>query len=428
MENYLIAGRTDVGATRQNNEDSLVAFQCSTGNVVAVCDGMGGANGGETASTLAVSIIQDILGNNYFEDPAEAIHAALTAANKGILHRASLSPQLEGMGSTCVMAIIKDGKVYYGSVGDSRIYLYQPGLGFKQITKDQSYVQMLVDAGEITPEEAEHHPRKNEITNVLGIPDMASPAVCQEPLMPPPGSYLLLCSDGLSGMVPDNMMEHVLLTPGLSLDAKVQRLINMANEAGGLDNITLQLVEWTDNNKGAAPDSQPGQAVLGETTDGSSAIHRKYKLRGILCMLITVLVLAGGGAYLFFSGSDKQAEPVAPTPVPTPTPVKPEQPEQPEQASPSGRTIQKKTKETIVVKEKQQPAKKQSESRQPSKNQPASRKSGNATTDKTKDTHGRNNSGSNVGKAVQKELQKSNNAGNASHGKKPGKENKQIEF
>ena len=110
-----------MGKTRQHNEDSMISFDSPNGYVVAVCDGMGGENGGDTASTLAVTIIQDILVNNTFPTPHEAITRACVAANQGILHRASTRPDLQGMGSTCVIAIVSQGHIYYGSIGDSRI-------------------------------------------------------------------------------------------------------------------------------------------------------------------------------------------------------------------------------------------------------------------------------------------------------------------
>lgn len=303
MENYHIAGRTDVGIMRQNNEDSMIAFRCSTGQVVAVCDGMGGENGGETASNLAVSIIQDILTNNHFENPTQAISSAIIAANRGILHRSEVSPHLSGMGATCVMAIIKDNQVYYGSVGDSRIYFYNPQQGLTQVTKDQSYVQTLVDAGELTAEEAESHPRKNEITNALGIVDMTPPTVCTAPLSPTPGCFLLLCSDGLSGMVPANMMEHVLATPGISVEDKAQRLVNMANEAGGADNITVQLIEWTEEVQ--AKPSQPKKSGNIPGINAETSTSRKSRIPLVLCILLTVLVVIGGGVYYLTSSKPK---------------------------------------------------------------------------------------------------------------------------
>lgn len=242
-EKFIIANRTDVGNAREVNEDSMVTFDSPNGRVIAVCDGMGGQAAGDVASRLACDIITDILENNVFSSPTEAITRAILAANQGILHRASQNPELEGMGATCVMVIIKDGLVYYGWVGDSRIY-YIANHTIRQISRDQSYVQSLVDAGQITQEEAEVHPQKNEITNALGIAGMTPPELCVTPLSPEPESVVLLCSDGLSGMVNNARIEHIVSETGLTLQQKADKLVAQANANGGLDNITIQMVQF----------------------------------------------------------------------------------------------------------------------------------------------------------------------------------------
>ena len=128
MENYVLANCTDPGKVRDINEDSMVTFDSPNGRVVAVCDGMGGQNAGDVASQLAVTVIQDILTDNTFASPEEAITRSIIAANQAILRRAAQDVSLSGMGATCVMIIIKEGKVYFGSVGDSRIYYIAGGM------------------------------------------------------------------------------------------------------------------------------------------------------------------------------------------------------------------------------------------------------------------------------------------------------------
>lgn len=148
------------------------------------------------------------------------------------------------MGSTCVMLIVRNGKVYIGSVGDSRVYLIR-SKKIHQLTKDQSYVQMLVDLGEISKEQAEHHPRKNEITNALGLPSMQSATVLETPINPEAGDCFLLCSDGLSGMVSDEEIARVVSSQStMSQKMRVDALIERARKHGGLDNITCQIVEF----------------------------------------------------------------------------------------------------------------------------------------------------------------------------------------
>lgn len=239
-----VIGITDRGLKRAANEDWLGDKQTCNGWVAVVCDGMGGHVGGATASHIAVDAILDYLSNEYFDDPRIAIGKAIDYANAAIRNKVAQSPELEGMGSTCVLLIVRDGKVYLGHVGDSRIYLIRDHR-IHQLTKDHSYVQMLVDMGEITSDQAEHHPRKNEITNALGIPQMQPATVMQNPIDPQAGDCFLLCSDGLSGMVENKTIEHIISQQKqLSAQERATKLIEKAKEGGGLDNITVQLVEF----------------------------------------------------------------------------------------------------------------------------------------------------------------------------------------
>jgi len=240
-----VVGNTDVGCKRAANEDWLTHFECSNGLVSVVCDGMGGHVGGAVASHLAVDTIKSFLETRFFDDPREAIVEACNAANAAILERTARQPELTGMGSTCVMLIVRNGKVYIGSVGDSRIYLIR-SKHITQLTKDQSYVQMLVDAGQITKEQAENHPRKNEITNALGLPSMSPATVLPDAISPEAGDCFLLCSDGLSGMVSDHDILKVASNQtGLTQRQRVDELIQRARRNGGLDNITCMIVEFS---------------------------------------------------------------------------------------------------------------------------------------------------------------------------------------
>ena len=311
MEEFLIANCTDTGRTRNVNEDSMTTFDSPNGRVVAVCDGMGGQNAGDVASSLAVTVIQDILTDNTFASPEEAINRSIFAANQAILRRAAQDVNLSGMGSTCVMIIIKDGQVYYGSVGDSRIY-YIAGGSIRQITKDQSYVQTLVDEGAITQEAAEHHQDKNQITNALGLEGMTAPVIGQMPITPEPGSVFLLCSDGLSGMINNNAILNTVINSQLSLADRAQQLVNMANAAGGLDNITVQLVEFS----GSAC-AQNSMVRPMSASSGSTYGHKKKKnhvplYAAIACMLF--FVVGGTGAYFYFQ-QPKQKTIVPPSSV-----------------------------------------------------------------------------------------------------------------
>lgn len=294
MEKYVIANATDVGKERQINEDSMTTFDSANGRVVVVCDGMGGQAAGDVASQLACTIIRDILENNTFATPEEAITRSVVAANQGILNRAAQNADLVGMGCTCVIIIIKDNQVTYGWVGDSRIYYHSNG-HLRQISRDQSYVQTLVDSGQITAEEAESHPQKNEITNALGLEGMTPPQLGATPITPDNGAIFMLCSDGLSGMVALADMEATLNDASLPLQAKAKRLIDQANDGGGTDNITVQLVQFG----------------VGAAVGKSAAGHAPAKKGNSLVMIIAAAVIVLGlaiAAWLIFGGDKKDKD------------------------------------------------------------------------------------------------------------------------
>ena len=292
-----IEGNTDEGCKRKVNEDWLDSFECDNGLVAVVCDGMGGHVGGQIASHVAVDAIKDFLCSNYFGNPKEAIVEACNTANNAILRKASEQPGLTGMGSTCVMLIVRDGKVYIGSVGDSRIYLVRSKT-IRQLTKDQSYVQMLVDAKQITQEEAERHPRKNEITNALGLAGMQPATVLDNPINPEAGDCFILCSDGLSGMVSDRDIAKVVSNQmGMSQRDRVNALIDKARKNGGLDNITCQIVEFA-----IAPSEGARQKTFKER-------FLKYALP----ILVTLILVSGISYFVwnYFHEGKKESENVA---------------------------------------------------------------------------------------------------------------------
>lgn len=303
--NYcLVVGQTDVGKKRAANEDNMGNAITPNGLVSIVCDGMGGHVGGATASRIAVDAILENLKENYYEDPRIAIGESMDIANRAILDESSVRPELSGMGSTCVLLIVRNGKVYFGHVGDSRIYLIR-SKRIIQLTKDHSYVQMLVDRNEITKEQAEHHPRKNEITNALGIPNMSPATIADDAIIPEAGDCFLLCSDGLSGMVPDAVINKVVSRQSeLSAQARVDRLISIANENGGVDNITAQMVEFT---------ISPG------------AIQPKIKIPLWLKIVISavILLIVGLGSYFLIDHKEDVKEETGAETIPIQTVVEP---------------------------------------------------------------------------------------------------------
>jgi len=234
-----IGNFSDVGKTRDINEDYFGSFSGSFGSLLLVCDGMGGHKGGEIASRLAVETI-----SNYFEklndnyNISEVINKSLEAANTSIILKAKENSDLTDMGSTVVLVLIKDELVYYTSLGDSRIYKIRDGAIY-QITKDNSLVQQMVDSNIITEDEAKVHPKKNVITKALGTNDELEQEY-YEPFKLIENDKLILCSDGLTAHVDEE--EIFELSENNPPQQAAQKLVELANERGGTDNITVQIV------------------------------------------------------------------------------------------------------------------------------------------------------------------------------------------
>lgn len=287
-----------IGNVRTAQEDShdIVALT-PNGDVFVVCDGMGGHVGGKQASSIAVKSIIDYLKKERYPQPVQALNDALQFANMQILGYANEHPELKGMGTTACIVLLQDSEVYIAHVGDSRIYLY---LGkekeLRRITKDHSFVQTLVDAGQITDEEAEHHPNKNRILKALGIkPDLA-PSVNR--VRPKNGDVFLICSDGLSGMVSDSTIRDALMQ-NTSIEHKGETLINLALEAGGLDNITLELIQVTNSpyTKTESPNYNPATNIRG-SRGSSNGIPKNIKQIIVGLSILIICAVMGCGAYI----------------------------------------------------------------------------------------------------------------------------------
>lgn len=231
-----------IGNVRTAQEDSHdMATLTPNGDVFVVCDGMGGHVGGKQASSIAVKSIIEYLKADKYPQPIQALNDALQYANMQILGYANGHPELKGMGTTACIVLLQDSEAYIAHVGDSRIYLY---LGkekqLHRITKDHSFVQALVDAGQITDDEAEHHPNKNRILKALGIKPALEPSF--NTVKPKNDDVFLICSDGLSGMISDKIIGEIM-SKDASIRQKGDLLINSALDAGGLDNITIELIK-----------------------------------------------------------------------------------------------------------------------------------------------------------------------------------------
>jgi len=236
-------GLTDIGLVRKSNQDSYAIRVLDDKLAVAVvCDGMGGAQAGNVASAVAVEAFSAAM-EGFCKDgippdaerKQELLRAACRAANTRVFELAQNNPEYEGMGTTLVAALILSHEVYVANIGDSRCYIWAEG-ELKQVTSDHSLVQALVDIGDITPEEAKTHPKKNLITRALGIEESVVCDIFQ--IERKAGSILLLCSDGMSNVVADETIEHELsicTAPQVTAAA----LLAHAVEHGAPDNVTI---------------------------------------------------------------------------------------------------------------------------------------------------------------------------------------------
>jgi len=239
-----IAGRTDIGLVRETNQDAfkIVALNDKAGFAL-VCDGMGGVNGGDRASSIAKLEISDTIVSAFNEklsddDIKNLMLRAIDNANKKIFNASIKNPDLSGMGTTVVLAILIHDMAYIAHVGDSRLYHYRDSK-IRQITKDHSRVQELIDRGFISKEEARVHPEKNMITRAVGIGNDVNVDVLTLHLKD--GDKLLLCSDGLSNICTDEEIAFVLREK--TAETAVKTLIDLANMGGGNDNITVVIAE-----------------------------------------------------------------------------------------------------------------------------------------------------------------------------------------
>jgi len=241
-----VSVQSDIGCLRQNNEDSFGYWEpeddqqfLRKGRLAVVADGMGGYEGGQEASRLAVETLLEVYRDFGGDDPQAALLEALQAAHEQIRQYSFAHPELRGMGTTCTAAAIVQDALYYVHVGDTRLYLIRDGQ-ITRVTRDHSYVGRLVESGMISQEEAETHPQRNILTAALGTnPDliMDSPGR-PEPLRPE--DVLLICSDGLWGQVRDS--EILDAVENKSAEQAGRKLIELARERGGPDNITVEIL------------------------------------------------------------------------------------------------------------------------------------------------------------------------------------------
>lgn len=288
------SGKSDIGKKRASNQDSFsITKPADNALLCVICDGMGGMNGGNIASDLAMkSFVSEVTlwfkktpGNDdvasVFQEPLikTLLETAAEKANQAVLHHAKHDVNLTGMGTTLIAALIIDDMLYVANIGDSRLYLIthsrnenndiivKENINIEQFTHDHSYVQYLIDMGQLTPPEAENSPYRNIITRAVGREDMLktdtyalnlreknhAEFICEDSYCTKhDDSYILLCSDGLYNYISDDEIKHILIeqssanvSASVLLDEKVGKLVHTANENGGGDNITVILIKHT---------------------------------------------------------------------------------------------------------------------------------------------------------------------------------------
>jgi serine/threonine protein phosphatase PrpC len=244
-----LAALSDVGCQRENNEDSYSYWEPAAeeayqkkGRLISIADGMGGYEGGQEASQLAIQTIEQIYADGIEGDVKTVLSTAFRTAHQRIKEYAERHPELHGMGTTCTSVAVVGHALYYSHVGDSRLYLARDSK-IIPLTRDQSYVGRLVEQGIIRPEEASSHPQRNILTGALGAGNEVVPEILEQPITLEEGDTLVLCTDGLWSLVSEEEIQSALSE---SLEQACQKLIALAKQRGGPDNITVQIARVTE--------------------------------------------------------------------------------------------------------------------------------------------------------------------------------------
>jgi serine/threonine protein phosphatase PrpC len=241
-----VACLSDVGCQRDNNEDSYLYWEPvaddefqQKGRLAVIADGMGGYEGGLEASRLAVETIREVYEKVVQDDPRAALFEAFAEAHRRIQSYAMRHPELHGMGTTCTALVVRGRQLYFAHVGDSRLYLVR-GAQISRLTRDHSYVGRLVESGIVRAEDAEKHPQRHILTAALGAGTEVAVDGDEHGMALQDGDHLLLCTDGLWGVVTEEELET---EAGKNAPADCcAALVKLALERGGPDNITVQVL------------------------------------------------------------------------------------------------------------------------------------------------------------------------------------------
>jgi len=245
-EGVQVAGMSDLGCQRENNEDRYSYWEPARdeeferkGRLAIVADGMGGHEGGQEASRIAVETIERVYARQTDGDPRLQLLVGFREAHQQIVQYATQHPEFRGMGTTATAIVLVETRLYYAHIGDSRLYRVR-GQQISRLTRDHSYVGRLFENGVISAEEAETHPQRHILTAALGTGPEFTPDTPEQPITLETGDTLVLCTDGLWGPLTDREIQQTV-TENTPSEA-CRRLIEMARERGGPDNITLQVL------------------------------------------------------------------------------------------------------------------------------------------------------------------------------------------
>lgn len=288
--NITVGNATDIGQVRKLNEDYMAHFDTPYGYCIIVCDGMGGHAAGDVASQGAVEAIKHYLQDGKITklDAASSLHNAIEFANYKLREMVQQNPEFTGMGTTCVMVLISESEMHMAHAGDSRVYLVRDKR-IRQLSKDHSTIQHLIDTGILSEDEAKVSEKRNQITKAIGIFEKVGPTVTKVPYMLKYNDRILLCSDGLTGHVESDEILEIINDNSDVQDASM-KLIEKANLEGGSDNITVQLIQY----------------------DGSSStIKTRRSLKRILkvAAIVLIIFLIGFASYIKW-GSLLKHEPI----------------------------------------------------------------------------------------------------------------------
>lgn len=276
---------TDVGRVREGNEDSYLVEP----PLYAIADGMGGHRGGDVASQMALATIDDL-----FKQGKGTLGEQVREANRLVFERATDDRQLQGMGTTLTAAVISSEGAHLAHVGDSRAYLLRAG-ALRMLTEDHTLVNRMVRAGEITEREAAQHPHRNVLIRSVGTEPNVE--VDEDSIGLLDGDRLVLCSDGLTGMVAEEQIQAILETTSTPQEA-ADRLVRTANRAGGIDNITVIVLDVVDTDGAMPTDGRGGVAARAARAGVDRSALRRWAARAAIGLVVALALLFGIRAFI----------------------------------------------------------------------------------------------------------------------------------